>query len=45
MQTIENALTVDNCILKETFLKKANLFPLSWKELDKKIDTSLVYVG
>ena len=36
----------DTYILKETFLKKkGELVPLSWKELDKKIDTSLVYVG
>lgn len=48
MQTIENAPmvdTVDTYILKETFLKKGELVPLSWKELYKKIDTSLVYVG
>lgn len=48
MQTIENAPmvdTVDTYILKETFFKKGELVPLSWKELDKKIDTSLVYVG
>lgn len=48
MQTIENAPmvdTVDTYILKETFLKKGELVPLSWKELYKKIDTSLEYVG
>lgn len=48
MQTIENAPvvdTVDTYILKETLKKKDELVPLSWRELDKKIDTSLVYVG